>query len=158
MVVAAYTCLAIDQGKTRTVQHGRMLDTRVCPRLARHKTPVPEHLSQTRLTLTPRPRRHALGRRLRGPGRHCVRVDDTEVETVLGQAINGGFIAGQKQPALRVCFKTLRVGPQDVRAVVLRIELQSVYVLSKWGELDEYEHLVTACPFRGPIEYWTLRE
>lgn len=49
-------------------------------------------------------------------------------------------------------------GSIEHSGVVLRIELGAVFVLSKWGDLEEYEHLVTACPYRGPHEFWTLRE
>ena len=68
-------------------------------------------------------------------------------------------ITEEPQPGDIVVYRSETAGQGvDHSGVVLRIDLGSVYVLSKWGGFEEYEHLVTACPFHGAVEYWTLRE
>lgn len=68
-------------------------------------------------------------------------------------------ITDDPQPGDLVIYRSeVRGSEVDHSGIVLRIEMGAVFVLSKWGELEEYEHLLTACPYRGPIEFWTLRE
>lgn len=63
------------------------------------------------------------------------------------------------QPGDLVIYRSEAGGQEvDHSGIVLRIELDTVFVLSKWGELEEYEHHLRACPYRGPVEFWTLRE
>lgn len=48
-------------------------------------------------------------------------------------------------------------GEIDHVGFVTRIELGAVFIWSKWGVLEEFEHHVHACPYTDcDVEYWRL--